>query len=171
MSNINYQQINKESLKNYQSSPFELFQTVQQSESFNGNIKHIQTETPLSKKYFSKENINFLQNKIIEIVYKKSNNKYKIGRQSDVQLEIIMRSIYLSYSKNMDCNIDEQIKVLNDKVLDYSCNSIMTEIVQYVGYLNDISTPIKTMDYPKNVSISGEKTLTPDIGFTSFSAQ
>ena len=170
MSNINYKQINKESLNNYQSAPFELFQTVQQPESFNGNIKHIQTETKLSKQYFSKENIDYLQNKIIETVYKKSNNKYKLGRQSDVQLEIIMRSIYLSYSKNMDCNIDEQIKVLNDKVLDYSCNSIMSEIIQYVGYIDDISAPIKNMDYPTNVSTSGEKTLTPDIGFTSFTS-
>jgi hypothetical protein len=170
MSNINYEQIKNVSINNYQSSPFELFQDVKTKSNFDGNIKHIQTESGLSTAYFSKKNIDFLQNEIIRIIYQKSNNKYKIGRQSDIQLEIIMRSIYLSYSKNLECNIDAQIKVLNDKVLQFSCDSIMSEIIQYIGYVDDISKPIKPLEHPKNVSSSGEKTLTPDVGFTSFSS-
>ena len=44
----------------------------------------------------------------------------------------------------------------------------MSSIIQYIGYVDDISKPRQTMNYPVNVSSVGEKTLTPDIGFTSF---
>ena len=61
MSNINYEQIKNVSINNYQSSPFELFQDVETKSNFDGNIKHIQTESGLSTAYFSKKNIDFLQ--------------------------------------------------------------------------------------------------------------
>ena len=50
MSNINYEQIKNVSINNYQSSPFELFQDVETKSNFDGNIKHIQTESTVSEK-------------------------------------------------------------------------------------------------------------------------
>ena len=55
-------------------------------------------------------------------VFKTSGNR--IGRQSDTELQIIMRSIYLQYSENNNCNIISQVKVLNKKVLDYCVEKI-----------------------------------------------
>ena len=62
---------------------------------------------------FSKRNIDCIQKHIQKSVLQKTN--YRIGRQSDLQLQIIMRSIYLQYSKNLDCNYAEQIRELNKK--------------------------------------------------------
>ena len=160
MSNINYEQIKKNvSINNYQSSPFELFQDVETKSNFDGNIKHIQTETGLSTTYFSKKNIDFLQNEIIRIIYQKSNNKYKIGRQSDTQLQIIMRSTYLSYSKNLSGYLEEQLNQLNDMVIKECVIRIMPEIKQYLGYREDVSKSRDFMPLPQYLSESGKDTF------------
>ena len=65
MSTINYQQLKNVSLDNYKNAPFEVFQDVEEKRNFDGNIKHIQNESGLSIAYFSKKNIDFLQNEII----------------------------------------------------------------------------------------------------------
>ena len=46
-------------------------------------LKSIQSESPLSRVYFSKDNIDLLQDLIRYNVWEKSNKTYKIGRQSD----------------------------------------------------------------------------------------
>lgn len=125
-------------------------------------------DTPLSKTFFSKENINLLQNTIIQKIRFKSNNNYLIDRQSDEELIIIMRSIFLTNSKNNDTNIKLQIKELNHLVLEYCIPNIITNIKQHLQYLEDIDKPVIPIEPPKNVSIAGEKTLQPNIGFTKF---
>ena len=66
---------------------------------------------------------------------------YEIGRQDDLQVQIIQRSIYLSYSKNQYNNIDNQIDILNNKVIDEAVKKIIPEIKQYLQYIKDISSP------------------------------
>ena len=83
---------------------------------FNDNaLKGIQLSSELSNMFFSKKNIDYLQNTIIQTIYSKY--KYKISRQSDIELKIIMRSFYLQYSRNQACNLQEQINTLNNMVL------------------------------------------------------
>ena len=62
-------------------------------------VRHTHSENGVSDLFFSGENIDNIQEQIINIVYKKSGGKWKIGRQSDTQLKIIMKSIYLQHSK------------------------------------------------------------------------
>ena len=70
--------------------------------------------TPLSISFFSKENINILQNGLRYGVYEKSNNQFIIGQQNIDELKIIMRSIFLQNSKNLSNNIAQQINDLNN---------------------------------------------------------
>ena len=80
---------------------FKLFQeTPGQKACFQKSLTGIQEGNNLSNTFFSSQNLDNLQNKIIENVLTQSNGEYRIGRQSDTQLQIIMRSTYLSYSKN-----------------------------------------------------------------------
>jgi len=70
------------------------------------------TETPhnvLSRNYecsqvsdvfFSTQNIDLLQLGIQNKILNESNGRYRVGRQSDDELKIIMRSIYFQYAKN-----------------------------------------------------------------------
>ena len=66
--------------------------------------------------------------------YRKSNGEYTIGRQSDVELKIIMRSIYLQNSKNLATDVAGQIRELNRLVANEAVPSIIVNIEQYLGY-------------------------------------
>ena len=123
---------------------------------FQDSISTMQELNPLSLKYFGKNNINKIQNLIISEV---KTSDYTIGRQSEIQLQIIMRSIYLSNSKNLMTNIDSQINELNKMVVDYSVEVILSNIKKYLGYRKDISSPRQIMTHPTSVSSKGEKSL------------
>lgn len=102
----------------------------------------------LSDAYFSKENIQHLQNKIREGVYIKSSGTYKIAEQDCDALKVIMRSIYLQYSANISNDIPEQIKSLNQMVLNYCIPQIFSEAQSYLKYLTDASTMYVPMSHP-----------------------
>ena len=97
-------------------------------------------ETQLSTAYFSKENIQILQNGIRAGVYKMSNGQYTIGPQDCDSLKIIMRAIFLQYSANLEQNIAGQIQQLNQMVLDYAVPKVYGEAQGYIKYLYDAST-------------------------------
>ena len=126
---------------------------------YKNSISTLQELNPLSQQYFSQNNVDFIQNLIINRVRIISNNEYNIGKQSDLQLQIIMRSIYLSYSKNLMNNINKQINVLNNKVVEECIKVIIPNIKQYIGYRKDISTPRHIMTLPASVSSKGDKSL------------
>jgi hypothetical protein len=97
-------------------------------------------ETPLSKAFFSRENIQILQNGIRAGVYEKSNGQYVIGQQDCDSLKIIMRSVFLQHSANQTDNIPKQINNLNQIVLDYCIYHVYSEAQSYMKYLYDVST-------------------------------
>ncbi len=105
-------------------------------------------DTPLSLAYFSKENIQIIQNGIRAGVYHKSNGQYVIGSQDCDALKIIMRGIFLQYSSNLPTNITGQIKELNKMVLDFSIPSVFGETQGYIKYLHDASTLVVPLAQP-----------------------
>ena len=113
----------------------------------------------LNKLYFSKENLNIIQDQLRHNVYLKSQNKYIIDRQSDVDLQIIMRSMFLQHSPNLSDNITKQIEYLNKLVIDWATPKIISEVEQYNGYINEVQYMPMPIDRPKNLSSKGEKTL------------
>jgi len=102
----------------------------------------------LSNTFFSKENINKIQYGIITGIDKISNERFKIGKQDEDTLKIIMRSIFLQNSKNNNINIPGQIEILNKHVLDYCIPQIYGEAQGYIKYKNDVSTLAVPIDRP-----------------------
>lgn len=102
----------------------------------------------LSDTYFSRKNIEYIQSKIKEGVYLRSNRTIKIDNQSEEQVVIVMRSYFLQYSKNLDTDIQGQINVLNKYVLDYCINNVYNEAVSYIKYREDASNMYKPMTAP-----------------------
>lgn len=98
------------------------------------------SDTILSKTFFSSKNIDILQNGLRAGVYDMSDGKYIIERQNEDELKIIMRSIFLQYSRNNPDNIPQQIHTLNKLVLDYSVKQVYGEAVGYNYYKMDISS-------------------------------
>ena len=97
-------------------------------------------ETPLSTSYFSKENIQIVQNGIRAGVYEKSNKQYIVAPQDCDALKVIMRSVFLQHASNQPHNISGQIEQLNKIVLDYCIFHVYSEAQGYMKYLHDVST-------------------------------
>tara|TARA_B100001093_G_scaffold144658_1_gene137296 strand:- start:780 stop:1259 length:480 start_codon:yes stop_codon:yes gene_type:complete len=96
-------------------------------------------KTNLSNAYFSKENIEIIQNGIRAGVYNLSKGSYIIAPQSEDNIKIIMRSVYLDNCSNLPNNITNQIQELNDIVLEYCIPKVYGEAKGYLTYLHDVS--------------------------------
>jgi len=107
---------------------------------FRNATEGLWNETTLSNLFFSKENIQILQNGIRSGVYNLSNNQYIIGEQDCDSLKIIMRSVFLQNAANQPNNISEQIVQLNKIVLDYCIKQVYGEAQGYLKYIDDVST-------------------------------
>lgn len=110
--------------------------------------KYIFQPSELSNTYFSKENINKVHNDIKKKVYDLSQQKYVIDDQDMDVLKVIMRSIFLQYSKFQFENIKQQVDHLNGMVVEYSSNNIYGEINGYLKYKKDASNMYTLMDRP-----------------------
>ncbi len=97
-------------------------------------------DTKLSDAFFSGQNIQALQNGLRAGVYKRSNGQYLISQQSPDELKIVMRSIFLQYSKNQAESITAQIAALNKLVLDYAIGQVYGAAEGYMKYKQDAST-------------------------------
>ena len=119
----------------------------------------IQETSVLNQAFFSKQNLENIQNSVRYNVYVKSDKKYVIDKQSDVELEIVMRSIYLQHSPNLPNKIKEQIQYLNKLVVDWCVEQIIPEVMQYVGYIKEIEYMPVPIDLPLNLSSKGSRSL------------
>lgn len=133
-------------------------------------IQGIHEKSTFNQLFFSAQNFQNVQNMIRYKIYQISDKKYIIDKQDPMELQIIMRSIYLQYSRNNFNNLKEQIKRLNEIVVEEVTPKILANIQQYLTYLKDKSKPYKGLgpiERPINVSSAGLKSLRIDtaIGF------
>jgi hypothetical protein len=118
------------------------------------------TETTLSRAFFGKQNTQIIQNAIRRTVYDRSGEKqWVIDEQSVDDLQIVMRSLYLQYAKNLEYDIPGQIEQLNQLVVDWCVPRIMSEISMYDYYLKDISKLPTPMPQPMSMSSAGTKSM------------
>jgi len=119
----------------------------------------IQTSSKLSRVFFSEENVKLLQDMLRYQVYLKTDKKYIVGEQSPIELEIVMRSIYLQFSRNLQYDITKQVKELNNICLQQMVPQIISGIEQYVGYMWQVEHQPVPIEHPKNMSSQGTKLL------------
>ena len=122
-------------------------------------LQHVQTPSTLSMLFFSKNNIDRIQKEIRYTVWIQSGKKYIIDNQSPIELEIVMRAIFLQYSLNQNQDFGKQITYLNKLVLDYCVPNILSEVQQYLGYLDNVQKLPNPLPLPENLSSAGSKTL------------
>ena len=116
-------------------------------------------DNPIASLFFSKHNVDVLQDGIRYMVYKRTHDKTVISRQSEIELRVIMRSIYLQYARHLPYRVVDQVKELNGKVLDFAVPRILTELNTYLNYAVDVSELPVPLEHSKNVSVKGEKVL------------
>ena len=116
--------------------------------SFRNPTEGLWNDTPLSNLFFSKENIDNIQNGLRAGVFKRSNGQYTIGVQDCDVLKIVMRSTFLQYSANQKTNIKEQVEQLNQMVLNYCIQQVYSEAQGYIKYIYDASTLVVPIAHP-----------------------
>lgn len=119
----------------------------------------ITVRTPVSDLYFSPENMSALQEGIRYRVYRESGGQYVIGRQSDTELRVIMRSVYLEYGLNQPGNVVGQVRELNSRVLDWAVREILSNLKQHTAYLKDASTLPVPLDKAELLTKKGSRSL------------
>lgn len=123
-------------------------------------LKTFQERNPLMDFFFSKKNIDHIQNLIIKMVDFQSSGSYHISKQSESELLIVMRSIYIKtptnpYGTGADFKTD--ICTLNKNVLDWVVPRILVNIQQYLGYIRDQSNNIRPIERPEFMSNTGNR--------------
>ena len=126
-------------------------------------IKSDFDKNTLNNLFFSNKNIEQIQNSVRYKVFTLSEGNYTIGKQSDTELVIVMRSVFLQNSKN---NLDEfcitqQIRELNEIVVNEIAPKILSEIQQHYGYLRDSTKRMEILDNPKNTNLFSRKNNLP----------
>jgi hypothetical protein len=121
---------------------------VHQCVTYRDALSGIWEDSILSNAFFSKENIQIVQNGIRAGVYAKSNGKYVISEQDCDTLKIIMRSIFLQHATHQPGNIRDQISDLNALVLDYCIPKIYGEAEGYIHYKRDVSNMYTPISHP-----------------------
>lgn len=115
--------------------------------------------SPLSDLFFSKFNMDRIQAQLRYRVFVASSGKYKIGKQSNTELEVIMRAIFLQYAKHLPNRLKEQVNELNRLVVEFAWPKILSEVEQYISYLDQLSVLPNPIPLPVNVSSAGTRTL------------
>ena len=115
--------------------------------------------TPLADLYFSDANLEAMHEGIRWRVNVESNGEFVISRQSDTELKIIMRSIFLQESRNEPVDVLRQVRELNGKVLAFCVPRIVNEVSIYKTYQRDISRLPEPMARGEMATSKGTKVL------------
>lgn len=120
------------------------------------HYRHV--NTPLNTVFFSQSNLDNLQQQLQDRVLDLSKGEFKIGRQSDADLMLIMRSYYLQFGDNNPDEVARELAQLNERVVAFASNRIMVELVAYERYRKDILDFPEPLDLPKDMHIKGTRT-------------
>lgn len=144
-------------------APFPLYESLQPALGPDDALQrstHLQP-TELSRLFFSTRNIDRLQKRLgMEI---RNRMGYSIDRQSDEQLLIVMRYVYMQSSRNEGGMAE--VHRLNELVLREIVPQVGAGVAQFMAYLKDASTLPTPMPRGMATSVRGTKTTELFKGF------
>lgn len=136
--------------------PYNFNENCRQGDSYSHDMlngKH--ADNVLADNYFSKANIQIVQNALRANVYKKT--KQVIAEQDETQVLLVMRFMYFQYARHLPYKIAEQIKDLNERVVAYLEPLVVSELRQYNIYIQDAYTTLKPQEYPDQTTSYGQR--------------
>jgi hypothetical protein len=114
-----------------------------------------QCETPLNTLFFSEFNKNLLQRGIRQAF--KNKTGIAIDYQNPDDLYGIMRMVFINNAGDHHTRVNEQVKFINERVIQTALSQIRTGVSQYIAYAKDIDTISVPLDQPINTSTTGNK--------------
>jgi hypothetical protein len=118
-------------------------------------------DTDLSRAFFSKTNLDAIQKELKVQIHHATG--HIIDRQSDAEITGIMKGVYEAFSNNEGGK--EEIKRLNDIVLDILVDQVKAGVQGYLTYLKDASTMPQPLSRGTFASIKGERSIEYKVGF------
>lgn len=137
----------------------------------NSMFKNLYGETLLTFLFFSDKNVQNIQRLIRMTVFR--HTKEVIDNQSNTELLVVMRSVFLAYSQHpklIDASMSDkerkallaqytdEVDRLNQIVIDTCVPLVVSQLQQYLVYLHDASSPLRVMEKPLSTSVKGTKT-------------
>jgi len=121
------------------------------------NILHVH-ETPTNKQYFSTNNLNKIQSKLIQETQTRTG--YIISPQNCNSIVMAMQYYYVNYPQlTISNNVNENIENLNALILNDLIKQTVCGVNQYIGYLKYIETSKEPLEYGTSTSIKGSASL------------
>lgn len=111
---------------------------------------------PLNMAFFGTSNIDALQGRIVSVIKQKTG--MTIGRQSDDELLVVMRNVYMSAGALRSGNVSREVSRLNEQVLRIAVPNVGAGLAAYLGYVRDASRLPEPLPRGEQTSIKGEKT-------------
>jgi hypothetical protein len=121
-------------------------------------IGNVHCPTPLNTTFFSRSNIDYIQQAIQDQVFSMSGNKHRIDRQNDDDVKLIMRSYYMMFGRNNPSTVESDLADLNARVVGYSSAKIFSELDFYLFYRQDIAEFAPPIANPMDVHVKGTRT-------------
>lgn len=133
--------------------------TFQEEHPYYNILNGIQERNVFNTLFFSKTNIDNIQNSIINGIFKRTGKV--IEHQKEYTIATIMRGIYLQEGGKTPANKEkytEEFERLNSLVTRYAIDKIEPNIKQQIDYIKDIYSPLKVIDRPLSDTTYGTKT-------------
>ena len=124
-------------------------------ETYDREVKRLGLATPLSSAFFSEFNREKIHGDIIQII--KNKTGYVISRQSDQDLQALMRKVYTDLVQDPNTDIINQVDKMNRQVAKEATSTISTGMLQQIVYLRDISANPVPLAVPVSTSTYGNK--------------
>lgn len=113
---------------------------------------HLQA-TPLSDAFFAQANVDHLQARLRDVILDKTG--YAIDRQSDEQLLIAMRYVFMQSARHQGGA--REVRRLNELVLAEIVPQVGAGLAQYLTYLRDASQMYTPLPRGQATSLKGTK--------------
>jgi len=145
----------RQSVYDIEEAPFRLFDTAATPEDRWVSMTRSthQQQSELGRRFFSNENVEELQRRLRAEIKKRTG--LVIDRQSDEQLLIVMRYVYMQSARNMGGAAE--IRRLNELVLREIVPQVGAGLAQYLAYLRDASTLPTPIPRGLATSVKGTK--------------
>jgi hypothetical protein len=124
-------------------------------ETYDREVMRLGLATPLSSAFFSEFNREKIHGDIIHII--KNKTGYTISRQSDPDLQALMRKVYTDLVQDPNTDILNQVDKMNRQVSKEATATISSGMLQQIVYLRDISANPVPLAVPTSTSTYGNK--------------
>ncbi len=113
----------------------------------------------LNQLYYSDKNIQKVKNRVRYRIWQMSDEQFVIDIPQETNLVEAMQGVFNEYAKHSPDNIAGQINELDNLVVDKIAPKILSNVKQYLKYLEDANEPYRLQELPQSTTSKGTKTL------------